>query len=179
MIPMYNTETFQDVFTTVNDFVDFYKMNGIPMTIKEDSASTLYYLLYARYGNNPIANYDLVQFKYKLASVIFQYGPTWEKNLDIQNALRGLNEEELLRGTKQIANHSYNPDSAPSTNAIEELPTINDQNTVNTRRGKLEAYSMLMDLLKTDVTEVFLTKFKHCFKQFVYPENVVLYESED
>lgn len=41
-----------------------------------DNVSLLYYLLYARYGNNPIANTDINQFKYKMYSVIFQYGPT-------------------------------------------------------------------------------------------------------
>ena len=41
-----------------------------------DNVSLLYYLLYARYGNNPIANTDINQFKYKIYSVVFQYGPT-------------------------------------------------------------------------------------------------------
>jgi hypothetical protein len=34
----------------------------------------------------------------------------------------------------------------------------------------MDAYAQLMDLLETDVTGEFLTKFKGCFKQFVLPE---------
>ena len=42
----------------------------------------------AKYGNNPIANKDINQFKYKLFSTVFMYGPTWAKRLDIQKILR-------------------------------------------------------------------------------------------
>jgi hypothetical protein len=45
-------------------------------TSNPDNVSLVYYLLYARYGNNPIANRDENQFKFKIFSVIFQYGPT-------------------------------------------------------------------------------------------------------
>ena len=40
------------------------------------NATTLYYLLYARYGNSHIVNTDENQFTYKLFSTIFMYGPT-------------------------------------------------------------------------------------------------------
>ena len=56
----------------------------------------MYYLLYARYGNTPIANYDQTQWKYKMFSIIFQYGPTWEKRLSIQDTLRGLQISDLV-----------------------------------------------------------------------------------
>ena len=96
MIPQYDTKLFTDIFDDVGTFVYYYKNIGIPTTISDQNARTLYYLLYARYGNNPIANYDEEQFKYKIFSVVFQYGPTWEKRLSVQNTLRGLQIEDLL-----------------------------------------------------------------------------------
>lgn len=76
MIPRYDTKLMTEVWDNVNDFCYDYQHVGIPITISVENAATLYYLLYARYGNTPIANYDVNQWKYKMFSVIFQYGPT-------------------------------------------------------------------------------------------------------
>lgn len=76
MIPRYDTKLMTEVWDSAADFVADYKTVGIPTTISDNNATTLYYLLYARYGNTPIANYDVNQWKYKMFSVIFQYGPT-------------------------------------------------------------------------------------------------------
>ena len=87
MIPMYSTKKFTDYFVTVDEFIEEYNAAAIPTTISETSAKTLYYLLFSKYGNNPIANYDETQFKYKIWATIFQFGPTWEKRLEIQTRL--------------------------------------------------------------------------------------------
>lgn len=179
MKPQYNTVLFNDVYEDVDTFLEDYQNNGINTTISNTSATTLFYLLFARYGNNPIANYDITQFKYKLFAIIFQYGPTWEKRLDIQTKIRGLSDEEIMFGGKAIYNHAYNPSSAPSTDTLEEINYINDQNTTKHKKSKLEAYSLLNDLLENDVTEFFLDKFKYLFKQFVAPENTLLYITEE
>ena len=96
MIPQYDTKIFTDIWNRVSEFIYDYKHVGIPTTISDSNATTLYYLLYARYANNPIANYDEEQFKYKVFSIIFQYGPTWEKRLSIQQTLRGLQIEDIV-----------------------------------------------------------------------------------
>ena len=176
MKPQYSTVLFTNVWASVNDFLNDYQNIGIPVSIKVDtSASTLYYLLYARYGNNPIANQDITQFKYKLFSLVFQYGPTWEKRLDIQAKLRAISDDDLLKGSKPIYNTALNPSTAPSTSSLDELTYINSQNTTNYKKSKMDAYAQLWDLLDTDVTGDFLNKFKVCFKQFIRPENPLLY----
>lgn len=76
MIPQYDTKLFTEIWDNVSDFVYDYNHVGIPTTISDTNATTLFFLLYARYGNSPIANYDEEQWKYKIFSVIFQYGPT-------------------------------------------------------------------------------------------------------
>ena len=154
LIPQYNTKLFSDFYKTVNDFCYDYQHVGIPTTISVNNAMTLYYLLYAKYGNSPIANFDETQFKYKLFSVIFMYGPTWEKKLDIQATLRGLTEAQIKTGMARaisntgtvgntgsntynnltsadsgsdIHNHAYNPATEPSTQSNTELNYINEQ----------------------------------------------------
>jgi len=310
MIPQYDTKLFTEVFDDAGTFVYYYKNIGIPTTISDANARTLYYLLYARYGNSPIANYDEEQFKYKIFSVVFQYGPTWEKRLSVQQTLRDMQLSDLIdngalnelfsgqgttsstsavnngntrtlntqeantgtqtttkTGTQALAhtgsvgtvhdndisntgadttvdNHSYNPSTAPATDAFEALTTINEQraqqitkgtsseqdesstttyantdtttnnltdqttnnltkadtgtitdrgsssetisgtdskshtNTTTMTAGKLKAYEKLLELLDSDVTGEFISKFKICFKQFVMPERTWIYVSE-
>ena len=286
MIPQYDTKLMTEIWEDAEDFVYDYKHVGIPTTISDANATTLFYLLYARYGNNPIANYDENQFKYKMFSVIFQYGPTWEKRLSIQETLRGmslaalvdngqlaelfssqgstsqtssgtngntrtLNTQEANTGTQAVAhtgtvgtignndiansgddttidNHAFNPGTAPANNAFDPLAYINEQKaqkvtkgtkseqdtdstttynntdtttnnlqkadtgtitdagttsgtvsgtdsksnstTTTMTAGKLKAYEKLLELLDSDVTGDFISKFKICFKQFVIPE---------
>ena len=79
----------------------------------------------------------------------------------------------------QIYNHAFNPSSEPSTDSTEALPFISDQNVSNTKRSKLDAYTILWDMLKTDVTDQFLKRFESLFKKFVIPEQTLLYVSEE
>lgn len=163
--------------------MDDFHNNGIIDTtnqpITDRNAQTLFYLLYSRFGNNPIANRDITQFKYKMFSVIFQYGPTWQKKLEVQQTLRNLTDEDLRAGAKAIFNHAYNPETAPSTSSEDALTYINEQNTSHYKKGKLDGYAVLIALLEDDITYKFLNKFQHCFKQFVAPEDPLLYISEE
>ena len=179
MLPQYSTVLFNDIWDNVDDFLDDYANVGIPTSITTLNATTLFYLLYARYGNNPIANNDITQWKYKIFSVIFQYGPSWEKRLAIQTTLRGLTEDDLLKGAKAIYNTALNDSTAPSTATLEELNYINSQNTTNYKKSKMDAYTQLWNLIETDVTEEFLNQFKKCFKLFVSNEKPIIYVSEE
>lgn len=180
MLPEFDTIRFTEVWDNVNDFCYDYQHVGIPKTIKVESAATLFYLLYARYANNPISNFDVTQWKYKVFSTIFQYGPAWEKRLDIQAKLRELNENnpEFRKGSKAIYNQAMNPATEPTTAQLDELTYINQQNTTNYNKSLMDAYAQLWGLLDTDVTEDFLKKFQKLFKQFVMPEHTHIYVTE-
>lgn len=169
------TRKFTDIYPDKDTFLSDYNTNGIPKIISDTSATTLYYLLYARYGNSHLVNTDENQFKYKLFSTIFMYGPTWEKRLDIQAKLRNLSDDDLRIGTKQINNHAYNPSNAPSTGTLDELEYINEQGTLNYKKGKVDGYMWLMDALKTDVTKSFIDKFEELFMAIVVPTRPLWY----
>lgn len=182
MTPQYSTVLFTDVWEEVDDFkTDFAAspFTGCISSTSPDNVTLLYYLLYGKYGNNPIANNDIEQFKMKLFGIIYCYGPTWEKRLDIQSKLRSLSDSDILVGSKAIRNTALNPQTTPSTSSLDELTYINQQDTTNWKRSKMEAYGQLWDLLTTDVTVRFLDEFKKCFKVFVRPENPLLYVTED
>lgn len=174
----YRQKRFTDVYERVEDFLADYKDCGIPTTISDSSAQTLFYLLYGSYGNDVVASSDINRFKYKLFSIIFQYAPNWEKQLEIQNKLRGLTEDDIRLGSRQIYNTAQNPSTEPSTGTTDELQYINNQNVTKNQRGVLEGYATLLSLLRTDVTQEFLNRFRKLFLTIVQPEEPLLYITE-
>lgn len=192
MFPQYSTVKFTDVWDEAGEFVSDYKASGLYLNnakISDTSANALFYLLYAKYGNSPIANRDVTQFQYKVFATIMEYGPTWEKRLDIQKAIRDLSvnyadindptKPSVFWGSKAIYNAAQNPSTEPSTATLEEITYINQQNTTNYKKSPLDGYAMLLELLDTDVTKEFIDKFKVCFKVFVSPERPLLYVTEE
>lgn len=182
--PEYETKTFTEVFPSYEVFKEQYDefmplISGGTSPLDEENIKATYYLLYCRYGNAPIVNYDEMQFKMKILSVIVTYGPTWQKKKAIQVSLRNLTDEELLQGAKQIYNHAFNPSTEPSTAQLEELSHINDQNTANNKKSKMEAFSILWANLHVDPTDEYLNKFKNCFSRFVADQHPIIYVTEE
>lgn len=176
MFGNFRTKKFCDIYDNKDAFLQDYENIGIPKIITTTNATTLYYLLYARYGNSTIANFDENQFKYKLFSLIWQYGPNWEKELSIQTNLRGLTEDEIREGSRAIYNKALNPATEPTT---EELDYISEQNTTKYKKSKIEGYGVLMELLRRDVTEDFLNRFKKLFLVIVEPYSPLWYTEEE
>ena len=126
MIPQYDTKLMTEVWSDASGFLTDYQNVGIPTTISDQNATTLYYLLYARYGNTPIANYDENQWKYKMFSIIFQYGPTWEKRLDIQTTLRGLQISDLIdNGSYRALSSQSGSETSSKTGSDNNTRTLN------------------------------------------------------
>ena len=221
MKPMYDTNLFCEIWDSSDKFLADYNNTGteftnqVPPTISQENALMTYLLLFSRYGNNPIANYDVNQFKNKIFTIIWQYGPAWEKRLSMQEDIRNLTLQEIMTGTKTdwssegtqsqnnsgtdttINNHAYNPSTAPTTQTTNELDYIDQQQVAKgsatstisgtdskttgqtVTKSKMDAYAQLWDLVATDVTNVYIAKFKNCFKQFVAPERRMIYVTED
>ena len=79
-------------------------------------------------------------------------------------------------GAKTIVNNSLNPDSNPT---VDELEYINQQNTNKVTKSILGAYAELCSLLKLDVTEEFINRFKQLFIQVVQPQRTYIYKTEE
>lgn len=187
----YRNKKFSDVWNTPDVFVSEYKMFNsglLDNAISDTAAATVWCLLASRYANSTIASSDENQFKNKVFMTIFMYGPTWEKRIEVQKAVRELSLDELQKGGKAIYNTAYNPNQPVSSgkgnptgegmNTLEELTYINSQNTTNYKKSKVDAYTLLIDLLETDVTGEFLDKFKKLFLTVVSPELPLWYVTE-
>lgn len=184
MRPEYITKTFSQVYPSYDDFKADYDalitlVSGGIQPLKANNVKATFYLLYARYGNTPIVNYDVTQWKMKIMANIATYGPTWEKKKAIQVDFRSLSEADIIQGAKQIYNHAFNPSTEPSTQELEELTHINDQNVTNNKKSKMEAYSILWANLHVDATDEYIGKFKNCFSRFVGDQFPIVYVEED
>lgn len=175
----YRSRTFTDIFPTFEAFQTDYQEsklnNKFSLWYKDECIEALYYLLYARYGNSHIAASDENQFKYRLWAIIMQYGPTWKKDLEMQLEIRELSQDELRESAQAIYNHAYNPSTDPTTQTLEELTTVNEQNVTKHKRSKTDAYAVLNMLLREDVTEKFIRRFQSLFLKVVAPENPLWY----
>jgi hypothetical protein len=180
----YRTRTLNDIYGDIDSFktdFNYYSEIGLnPNFSNNKTIDTLFYLLCGKYGNSHIANADENQFKLKLFSYVFQFAPYWEKSLDIQNKLRSLTEDEILAGSKQLTNHSYNPSTEPSgPNVVNgEIISVNEQHNNKFTKGKVNAYGELFYMLRSDVTEEFLGKFKRLFIYIVEPESPLWYVTD-
>ena len=172
----YRTRTFADIFSSFEQFETAYNANSLKIEFNQYlTLEQLYYMLYAHYGNSHIAMTDENQFKYYMWSIIYQHGPRTLKKREIQMELAKLSVEEAMIGGKAIYNHSFNPSTQPSTSTLEELLTINDQNTTNYKKSKIEALANLDALMSEDHVDNFIHIFKRLFLTVVAPDHPLLY----
>ena len=175
----YNTVLFTDVWGSYDEFYADYGASAMDNPLTAKNTELLFYLLYARYGNTPISAMDENQWKYRIYSIIFQYGPTWQKKLEIQKNIRDLTLADIKKGATTIYNKALNPESSPSTHTTTEIDYINEQNVQKITKNDSQAYAEWMSLLEEDVTEFFLRKFNGCFKKIVRPEKVLEYVTDE
>lgn len=174
----YRTRTFSNIFESAEKFTEEWNNTPFSTAIETIDTNLIFTLLYSRYGNSSIASSDENQFKYKLFSLVFQYGPTWQKELTIQKEIRTLNFDEWVKGSTNIVNNADNPSGSPTIQALNELPYINTQNVSKTVRSKADGYALLLSLLKDDVTENFIARFRKLFLTIVQPERPLWYITE-
>lgn len=177
----YRTRTFTEIFEAEDQGSNLFELEWRQtpfFTELEEGAipmRTVFYLLYANFGNSHIAASDENRFKYQLYSLIWQYGPVWNKEMKIQREIREADVEAFRTGTKNIVNNAQNPSSAPTTNTLEELLYINAQNVSKTERSLADGYALMLSLLKDDITEKFVRHFDKLFLTIVEPERPLWY----
>lgn len=181
MLPMYNTKTFSQIlpdYATFKELFDDEFDKYAKDCISANSLKSLYWLLYARYCDNPIVNLSENNFKAKIVAITYAKGPAWERKLALQKSLRELSDDDLLAGAKTIFNRAMHDETEPGTDTDTELTYINAQDVSKHKRGKLDAYSYLMDVLRNDVTEEFIREFAKLFSKFVSPNVTRIYVTD-
>lgn len=190
----YRTRTFAEIFNEYDkeyfggsdEYFDslWQKSKFVTILIKEGNAIPVYpdgkgvfWLLYARYGNSHIASSDENRFLAQLHSIMYEYGPTWERKRKLQQELLRLSLQNAREGNRLISNRAENPSSQPSTVDTDELNFVNSQNVNKNMRSPLEAATLLSAVLDDSITKEFVDKFKPLFLTIVEPEVPLWYET--
>ena len=175
------TRTFAEIYPTVDDFKAAYDSNpfATATNINDSEIIKIYYLLYANYGNSSICSSDEYRFELKLFSIIYQYGPIYIQKKIIQEKIVDTPYNDFKSGGKVIYNTALNPNVAPSTDTLTELPYINNQNTNNYVKSDAESMQIKWDLMNDNLESEFLAKFKPLFLKIVNPTVPLWYISEN
>lgn len=180
----YRTRTLGEIFRTYENFLEDWQNTSFNDVVGEELTSSMpliYDLLLAKYVNSSIANSDESQFKLQLFSIIFNYAPTWQKQITIQKEVRKLTAEELRTtgAGANITNLADNPSQQPGTNSTNELPYITQQSVTKSKRNLADTYATLNSLLNDDYTDKFLNRFKKLFLILVEPTGPLWYVNYD
>ena len=87
--------------------------------------------------------------------------------------------------TDEVTNNLNKADTGTITDAgntsgtVSGMDSKSNSTTTTMTAGKLKAYEKLLELLDSDVTGEFISKFSKCFKQFVLPERTWIYVTEE
>lgn len=175
----FRTRTLSEIFPDYNEFETLFGDSPFAGSISDKGLKLTYYLLLAEYGNSNISSSDENRFKLKMFSLIFQYGPAWETKIKIQDKLKNLKEEEILRGSEATYNQAAHPGNGPSVSSDEIIQGIDNQSRQIYKKSKMEAYMLQYDSIKDNMTKSYINRFKDLFLQIVQPELPLWYESED
>lgn len=176
---VYNNRTFSDIFPDAETFAKEYADSGLKVEvsrISDEMVPVLYYLMISRWANSHPKSSDENRFIMSLFGIVMMYGPSWEARLKVQKEFRDLiGTDELFTGATNINNHALNPGGAPTMDSFNPLNKINDQTANRRIKPKLEAYSGLMAMIKTDVSDQFLDKFDGLFRNMLEPDGNLYY----
>lgn len=175
------TMTFSEIYSSLDVFISDYNALGL-VAIPFSSEATLkliYTVLMGEYGSSSISNMSVDQFKIRLFTLIMSYGPTLERELTIRADLLAMTPEQLQVSAKAIYNQSNNPSVRPTTDTMEELPTINAQNVTKHVRSKLDAYDYLLSLIRGDPVSEFVRRFRKLFIIVASSGVPLLYETNE
>ena len=175
------TRTFAEIYPTADDFKATYDSNpfATATNIGDSEIIKIYYLLYANYGNSSICSSDEYRFELKLFSTIYQYGPIYIQKKIIQEKIIDTPYNDFKAGGKVIYNTALNPNVAPTTDSLTELPFINNQNTNNYVKSDAESMQIKWELMNDNLESEFLAKFKPLFLKIVNPTVPLWYISEN
>ena len=160
-----NTNSFAEVYADEQAFIDEFRNSAYTDYITDDKYLKITYaLLDSKYHESHISCFDSGSFIKKVNAIIFQYGPNWVRELEIQQSLRQLTEEDITKGAVAKFTHGYNPSTVPGTaNSDTEIETVNEQTLNKYTKSKLDGYTQLLSLMVQDVTQTYIGRFSKLF----------------
>ena len=190
----YSTYTFKQYFepkdeehTRYDSFKELYdEIMGeygvdVETFIPENFLKRMFTLLLRRYANSPLETKSYSQWNYRFIGVILDYGQEWVKDSQIQEYLKtlDLDNEEIVRGGKQLYNRAEHDATSPEHSLDTELPYINSQTSSYYKRSKVEGIVNLSALINSNYNNEFIDKFKRLFSYINDSDDPTIFVTEE
>lgn len=170
------TKTLSDIYPSYATFAGDYMTSGLPNRfVNSDFLETIYFVLMGEYAASSIMAMSEDLFRARFLTMIHSYGPQLERELKMQDELLKMSDDELQLSSKAIYNTALNPSTEPTTDTLDELTTINQQNVTKHKRSKLDAYALLESLLDDDLISKFVKRFSKLFVRVLRTNNPLYY----
>lgn len=160
-----------ETFTAATGYIDeggtiTTSSTGIIPILTKDETEQLYYLLAGKYWTSRI-KYSTGRLCYgTICTIIRTYGLQWKKEKEILNKLMQLTYEEIRTGDTRINNNAENPSIEPTTETLDELTYIDNQNVTREKLSAMNSLGIYREMIKEDKDEWFINKFKVLFMKF-------------
>lgn len=180
----YRTRSFSEIYPDFATFQTAYKKGAFPDMLLTGTGyanfglSTIYALLMARYFESHISTDSEDAFELQLMSRIFQHGQAWQKEMYLQQKLIGMTDADILDGGKIVYNHAEHPDTPPTTDTLDELTYISDQNVTKYKKYAPDAWGQVTAGIDSGICKRFTDKFRDLFLTCTAPDFPLYYTEE-
>ena len=181
----YRTRTFGQIFPDLTTFQNFFTNCPIPSRLLTGTEyakydiTVIYGLLVSEYFGSHIAHSSEDWFKLRVMQTIFEYAPTWQREMVLQDKLMKATDAELRSGAYSLHNHAMHPSTAPSTGTDDELTYIDDQNVNKWKKDFVKSFVEGSAGLDDSSTRRFINHFKKLFIKFIVPTGNTIYEEDE
>lgn len=181
----YRTRTFGQIFPDLTTFKNFFTGCPIPNRLLTGTPyanytiDAIYALLVSEFFGAHIAHSSEDWFKLRVMQIIFEYGPTWQREMVLQDKLMNATDADLRAGAYSLHNHALHPSTSPSTGTDEELTYIDDQNVNKWKKDYVRSFTDGSAALDDSATRRFINHFKKLFIKFIVPDGNIYYEEEE
>lgn len=178
----YITRKFGEIWVDEPTFTaEMFKLmtDAYDTTLTEAQCKRLFYELSARFTGSNVRYTDEFQFKLRLGSIMSQYGPLYFSNLELVAQAQGTELDQFMTAGKTLMNAAQNNATLPGVGTDQELPYVNSQNVVNTKRAIDIALDAKKSFLRDEFTKQFYTRFNELFISIIYPQMPMWFITEE
>lgn len=169
------TIKFKDAFEDLDAFKTEFRASPLnENSLTDTTLGIIYANLIAKFGDSYYTGTDLNRNKLRTFSILKNEGLIFQKKLEIQSTILGMNLSELKDDGIIISNYAENPaNKGAGTYQTGEykgedfMKYVNNQNAQKSKKGNLTAYRDQLYSLR-DVTTPFIDKFKVLFENILW-----------
>ena len=156
---VYETPLFKDIFTSYDEFSEWYKQTGLSDDGTDVPSKKTFTLIFNEYADCHSA-FSEFDFKCHFANDLYTYYREFEETTKSLLDLMKLTDDEIANADTMIVNNANIPETESSTDE-ETVDFISQQQKTINKKGKLQIKREQLSNKRAFTTNRFLGRFKH------------------